>query len=74
MIRMFEGIALVAAGGLVSGLVAVAVLNPPDIATGTPHAVFAFLKSQQHCISWVENIELSVQSSIIKSCNILHKI
>jgi Bax protein len=47
MIRIFEGIALVAAGGLVSGLVAVAVLHPPDITTGTPHAVFTFLKSQK---------------------------
>ena len=47
MIRIFEGIALFTAGGLVSGLVAVAILHPPDISTSTPEAVFTDLNSNK---------------------------
>ena len=67
MIRIFEGIALVAAGGLVSGLVAVAVLHPPDIATGAPHAVFTFLKNHKIVN---ENIK-GVKSEKNKSKNVV---
>jgi Bax protein len=47
MIRIFESIALATTGGLVSGLVVVAILRPPDIATGTPDAVFTAVKSNK---------------------------
>ncbi len=46
MIRKFESIALVAAGGLVISLVTVAILHPPDTVTSTPQAVFTFLKTK----------------------------
>ena len=39
MIRTFERIALVTAGGLVSGLIAIAILNPPEKTTAAPRAV-----------------------------------
>ena len=45
MIRIFEGFALVTVCGLMSCLVAIAILYPPDMATGKPHAVFTHLKS-----------------------------
>jgi Bax protein len=45
MIRKFEGIALITAGGLVSSLFAVAILHPPDTVTSPPRAVFTFLKT-----------------------------
>ena len=38
MIHIFERIALVTAGGLVSGLVAIAVMNPPEKTTTAPKA------------------------------------
>ncbi len=47
MIRTFEGIALVTAGGLVSGLVALAILNPPQAATARPQAVLEAQKNVQ---------------------------
>lgn len=47
MIRTFEGIALVAAGGLVSGLVALAILNPPEATTSRPQAVLESQKTAQ---------------------------
>ncbi len=40
MIRMYERIALITAGGLVSGLIAAAVLFPPDKTTARPNGVF----------------------------------
>lgn len=40
MIRMYERIALVTAGGLVSGLVAAGVLFPPDKTTARPNVVY----------------------------------
>lgn len=43
MIRLFERIALFTAGGLVSGLVASAVLFPPEKTTARPKAVLASL-------------------------------
>ena len=47
MIKKFEGIALITACSLVSGLVAVAVLYHPDTATSTPRAVFTLSKSHK---------------------------
>ncbi|NQW00763.1 MAG: glucosaminidase domain-containing protein [Rhodospirillales bacterium] len=45
MIRMFERIALLTAGGLVSGMVAAAILYPPEQTTARPTAVLAQPKS-----------------------------
>ena len=45
MIKIFERFALITAGGLVSSLVAVAILNPPEKATGMPRAELKFTKS-----------------------------
>lgn len=47
MIRIFESFALITAGSLVGGLVAVAILQPPDIITGTPRAVFMASKNHK---------------------------
>jgi hypothetical protein len=42
MNKIFECFALITAGGLVSSLVAVAILNPPEKAIGTPRADLKF--------------------------------
>jgi len=48
MIRMYERIALVTAGGLVSGLVAAAIVFPPDKTTARPSVVLEAKKAENN--------------------------
>lgn len=45
MIRMFERVALITVGGLVSGLVAAAIMNPPEKTTSRTNAVLTLPKA-----------------------------